>query len=249
MKPKFQEGSMKRFIPATIFGIAFGFLEAIVVVYLRKIYYPTGFSFPLVLLEPQMIKIEIIREFATIVMLATLGWILGKNLGEKFSFFIFTFAVWDIFYYIALKLFLDWPESLLTWDVLFLIPITWIGPVLAPVICSIGMIIIALVYVYLKENNYKLEFYLWQSLIIAIGVLVIIYSFIFDYFHLITNNGWWDELGTITENQEFWNVVRSYIPEKFNWSLFSIGCLLIAAGYGYTFFNGIKSKNRNGNES
>ena len=138
---------MKRFIPASIFGIAFGFLEAIVVVYLREIYYPNGFSFPLTLLDPQMLKVEIVREFCTIIMLASVGWILGKTSGEKFSFFIFVFGVWDIFYYVALKIFLDWPETILEWDVLFLIPITWIGPVLAPVICSIGMILIALIYV------------------------------------------------------------------------------------------------------
>ncbi len=235
---------MKRFIPATIFGIAFGFLEAIVVVYLRKIYYPQGFSFPLTLLEPEMIQIEIVREISTIIMLVTFGWILGKKLSERFSFFIFTFAVWDIFYYVALKLFLDWPESLLTWDILFLIPITWVGPVLAPLICSAGMILIALIYVYLNEKNYQIRFKLLQVLIIVLGVLIIIYTFIYDYFQLMSKNNFWRDFASITEKPEFWEAVRNFIPQKFNWFLFSSGCLLIAVSYLFSFLKALKEGNR-----
>ncbi|MCR4417478.1 MAG: hypothetical protein NUV92_07015 [Ignavibacteria bacterium] len=226
---------MKRFIPASIFGVSFGFLEAIVVVYLRAIYYPDGFRFPLTFLDPQMLRIEIVREFCTIIMLATIGWILGKTKGERFSFFIFTFGVWDIFYYVALKLFLDWPQTILEWDVLFLIPITWIGPVLAPVICSIGMIIIALIYVYLSEKNYQIKFSSMQLILISAGVLIIIYTFIYDYLNLFTENNFWTELSNITEKQKFWDVIQNYVPQKFNWVLFTGGCLLIGMNYLYSF--------------
>lgn len=205
---------MKRFVPATIFGIAFGFLEAIVVVYLRKIYYPQGFSFPLTLLEPQMIQIEIVREISTIIMLVTFGWILGKKLSERFSFFIFTFAVWDIFYYVALKLFLDWPESLLTWDILFLIPITWVGPVLAPLICSAGMILIALIYVYLDEKNYQIRFKLFQVLIIILGVMIIIYTFIYDYFQLMSKNNFWRDFASINRKTRILGSCSKFYPSK-----------------------------------
>lgn len=226
---------MKKFIPATVFGISFGFLEAIVVVYLRAIYYPDGFSFPLTLLDPQMLKVEIVREFCTIIMLATIGWILGKTKGERFSFFIFVFGVWDIFYYVALKLFLDWPKSILEWDVLFLLPITWIGPVLAPVICSIGMIIIALIYVYMQGKGYEIKFRSLQILLITLGVLIIIYTFIYDYLNLFTENNFWSDFLYLVEKKEFWDVIQSYIPEKFNWLLFFAGCILIGLNYLYAF--------------
>jgi hypothetical protein len=226
---------MKRFIPASIFGVSFGFLEAIVVVYLRAIYYPDGFRFPLTFLDPQMLRIEIVREFCTIIMLATIGWILGKTKGERFSFFIFTFGVSDIFYFVALKLFLDWPQTILEWDVLFLIPITWIGPVLAPVICSIGMIMIALIYVYLSEKNYQIKFSSMQLILISAGVLIIIYTFIYDYLNLFTENNFWTELSNITEKQKFWDVIQNYVPQKFNWVLFTGGCLLIGMNYLYSF--------------
>jgi hypothetical protein len=232
---------MKRFIPASIFGIAFGFLEAIVVVYLREIYYPNGFSFPLTLLDPQMLKVEIVRECCTIIMLASVGWILGKTSGEKFSFFIFVFGVWDIFYYVALKIFLDWPETILEWDVLFLIPITWIGPVLAPVICSIGMILIALIYVYLHEKNQQIKFTPIQIVLISLGVLIIIYTFIYDYLNLFNEHNFWSDFSKITEKKEFWDVIQSYVPQKFNWILFSVGCVLIGINYLYSFLKAYRT--------
>jgi hypothetical protein len=232
---------MKRFIPASIFGIAFGFLEAIVVVYLREIYYPNGFSFPLTLLDPQMLKVEIVREFCTIIMLTSVGWMLGKTIGEKFSFFIFVFGVWDIFYYVALKIFLDWPETILEWDVLFLIPITWIGPVLAPVICSIGMILIALIYVYLHEKNQQIKFTPIQIVLISLGVLIIIYTFIYDYLNLFNEHNFWSDFSKITEKKEFWDVIQSYVPQKFNWILFSVGCVLIGINYLYSFLKAYRT--------
>jgi len=232
---------MKRFIPASIFGIAFGFLEAIVVVYLREIYYPNGFSFPLTLLDPQMLKVEIVREFCTIIMLTSVGWILGKTSGEKFSFFIFVFGVWDIFYYVALKIFLDWPETIFEWDVLFLIPITWIGPVLAPVICSIGMILISLIYVYLHEKNHQTKFTPIQIVLISLGVLIIIYTFIYDYLNLFNEHNFWSDFSKITEKKEFWDVIQSYVPQKFNWILFSVGCVLIGINYLYSFLKAYRT--------
>lgn len=236
---------MKRFIPATIFGIAFGILEGVVVVYLRRIYYPDGFTFPLVLLEPKMISIEIIREISTIVMLGSIAFILGKTRGEKFSFFIFTFAVWDIFYYVALKLFLNWPESLLTWDVLFLIPVTWIGPVLAPIICSFGLILISLIYVNFYEKNYSVNFGKWNYALIILGVLLILYTFLYDYTKIIIENDFWKDLSNLSQNQKFWEIVQNYVPRKYNWFVFGVGCLIIGLNYAQVFIKSYTSKKSN----
>ena len=154
----------------TVFSIAMGFLEAIVVVYLRLLYYPDGFSFPFVLLPNDQIIIEWVREIATIAMLASVGIIVGKNKMQQFLYFLFTFAVWDILYYLGLKVFLDWPESLFTWDILFLIPIPWIGPVLAPVICALVMIIFAVSTIPLQEKGYHLAIKLREWALILQGV-------------------------------------------------------------------------------
>src|SRR3989339_1190144 len=149
----------KKLLYITLFGIAFGYLEAAVVVYLRAIAYPSGFHIPLDLdfpfihfgihpaLSPVPLKIlltEIGREAATIVMLATLGILAGTTRRERFAFFLLPFAVWGICYYVFLKLLLQWPASLSTIDVLFLIPVPWLAPVWLPLLCSLLMLIISL---------------------------------------------------------------------------------------------------------
>src|SRR5580700_10847047 len=116
----------------TAFSIAMGFLEAAVVIYLRKMYYPNGFHFPLTVVEPDIGLTEFLREAATVIMLLAIGILTGKNTSQKFGIFLFCFAIWDIFYYVFLKMLIGWPASLLDWDILFLIPVPWVGPVLAP---------------------------------------------------------------------------------------------------------------------
>jgi hypothetical protein len=106
------------------------------VVYLRGLYYPDGLFFPLRELRSNHLVVEIVRETATILMLAAVGMIAGKKSWEKFGYFIFLFGVWDIFYYVWLKVVLEWPTSLLDSDVLFLIPFPWIGPVIAPLLLA-----------------------------------------------------------------------------------------------------------------
>jgi len=123
-----------------VFAMAFAFVESSVVVYLRQISYPEGFAFPLKPGITSQIAVEVSREFATIVMLIAIGMIAGTNRWQRFSYFLIGFGVWDIFYYVWLKLILDWPSSLLDWDILFLLPIPWIGPVIAPVLVSLVMI-------------------------------------------------------------------------------------------------------------
>ena len=80
-----------------IFSIAMGFLEATVVVYLRQLYYPQGFNFPLQSIAMPIFKFELLREIATIVMLCGISIIAGKTLHSRFAFFMLNFAVWDIF--------------------------------------------------------------------------------------------------------------------------------------------------------
>jgi hypothetical protein len=121
-----------------------GILEAIVVVYLRRIYYPGGFGFPLVPLEPGILRAEIVREAMTLVMLAACAFLAGRNTWGRLMAFLVLFGAWDLAYYAGLKLFLDWPASLLTPDILFLIPKVWVGPVLAPVLVAATWVVAGL---------------------------------------------------------------------------------------------------------
>ena len=133
--------SVNKLSIVTLYAIAMGFLEAAVVIYLRNLFYPNGFNFPLKgFIDPSILIVEWIREFATIIMLVTIGLLAGKKFYEKLAYFVYAFAIWDIFYYIFLKLVLNWPSSFLTWDLLFLIPFPWAGPVLAPLLCTLLML-------------------------------------------------------------------------------------------------------------
>ena len=219
--------SWKKLLVVGIFAAAMGFLEAVVVVYLRKLYYPQGFNFPLSNIETTILNIEWVRELFTIVMLVCIGLLAGKKLYEKFAYFLYSFAVWDIFYYIWLKVILNWPSSLLTWDLLFLIPWPWVGPVLAPIIYSITIIILALCIVHCQDKNYKVKLNLKEWTLFILGSLLILYTFIYDYGQFLFKEGFVYQLLTFTTNEALGQQVFSYIPTSYNWTLFIIGEMLI----------------------
>jgi hypothetical protein len=126
-----------------VFAVAMAFLESAVVVYLqRALGMETGVLFPLQ--DPgavgEFAAIEVGREAATLVMLATVGWLAGRSWLERLAWTAVAFGVWDILYYAWLWVFIGWPPSLDTWDLLFLIPVPWTGPVWSPVAVSVALI-------------------------------------------------------------------------------------------------------------
>lgn len=126
----------------TVYAIAMAFLESAVVVDLRALYYPQGFRFPLVPIDRTIAITELFRELATMVMLLAPGALVTRRMLHRFAWFAYCFGVWDIFYYVFLKVILDWPVSLLETDLLFLLPLPWIGPVWVPVLISLGLILL-----------------------------------------------------------------------------------------------------------
>lgn len=149
-----------------IFSIAFAFVESSVVVYLRHLlgvsYSEIGRGEALLLLpgiaflQPQtalkiiqeslLLNTEMIREAATLVMLASVASLVAKNFRQGLAFFALSFGIWDIFYYIFLKLIIGWPTSLADIDIFFLLPVPWVGPVFVPVIISLLLILGSVLY-------------------------------------------------------------------------------------------------------
>lgn len=133
-----------------IFGIAMAHLEGVVVVYLRKalgILDPESNKESIGKFPDRYLKIEMTREAATIVMLVVIAWLTGGSWLEKVIFFLWTFAFWDLFYYLSLYILIKWPPTLKTIDVLFLIPVPWIAPVWFPVgVSLLTIIVIAVLY-------------------------------------------------------------------------------------------------------
>jgi hypothetical protein len=139
-----------KFLILAVFGIAMAHLEGVVVIYLRRaLNLPDSLSNKEVLdkFSEEYIGIEKTREAATIIMLVALALLVGATWSEIIIVFLWTFAFWDLFYYLSLYTLIKWPPDLKTIDVLFLIPRPWIAPVWVPIgISSLTILIIALLY-------------------------------------------------------------------------------------------------------
>ena len=93
------------------------------------------------------------RAPATLLVLLSVALLSVRNNLQRFAVFIYCFGVWDLIYYLVLKLRLGWPASLLEWDILFLIPLPWTAPVLAPIIISLGLVTAGIMLLYLPEDQ------------------------------------------------------------------------------------------------
>jgi len=172
--------SARTILLVTIFAVAFALVESSVVVYLRQIFYPEGFAFPLKSASVSNVGVEIAREFATLVMLIVVAMIAGEGRWQRFSYFLIGFGVWDIFYYVWLKVILGWPDSVFEWDILFLIPIPWIGPVIGPVLVSLAMIAGGWL-ILRKEEEYGSFQASRAAIVLALmGSILILISFVLD---------------------------------------------------------------------
>jgi len=141
----------ERILFLAVFAAAMGFVEAAVVVYLRALI-GGGPLFPMKILPPAILTVEVAREAATLVMLLCVA-ILGVRGGlRRFGAFLLLFAVWDITYYLWLYLAIGWPAGVTDWDILFLIPLPWVGPVWSVLLLCAGMLAFSVSYLRAPEE-------------------------------------------------------------------------------------------------
>ncbi len=209
-----------------LFSVSMGYLESAVVVYLRAIYYPEGFAFPLRTLDPGIATTEVIREAATLVMLISIAVMTFRRTISRFAAFIFAFAIWDISYYLFLWLLIGWPSSLLTWDILFLIPVTWVGPVLAPLINSAIMIILAILLIRSKSRNDRFRMTFLNWLFLVLGSVIIILAYTLPYMQYLLSKYAFSALLHMSRDRELLEYSSRFIPRDFNWILFLAGVTL-----------------------
>jgi hypothetical protein len=214
-----------KIVVLSLFSMAMGLLETAVVVYLRAIYYPNGFQFPVPSMSQTILITELFRELATLIMLATIGYMNGETKSERIAAFLYSFAIWDICYYVFLKLFLNWPASILDWDLLFLLPVPWIGPVLAPCLVSLTMILVYILVCYKKSKGIKLILDKTFWVLITLGFSMILFTFMSDSVQTLM------ELSKL-DNFDLLKDIRSFIPKQYNWPFFTLGeivCLFAIA--------------------
>lgn len=202
----------KRFLGVSAYAIAMAYLEAAVVVYLRALLGLTDITTVDVSLGPYGL-VEIGREAATVVMLVAVGWMAGRHGKERWAYGLFAFGLWDIFYYAFLKLLLDWPASLLGWDLLFLIPLPWWGPVLAPASIAVLICVGAVMAVVRMERGQWLGITPLRFVVAMGGALLALYVFMSDAIRAVL-------AGAVD-----WGALR---PAPFQWPLFLVALVLMA---------------------
>jgi hypothetical protein len=195
--------------------MAMAWVEAAAVFYIRSLVgrLDPFQSIPLPLHEV-LDRIELVREAATLIMLLSIGWLAGQTLRARLAYFLIAFGVWDIFYYIFLRFISGWPQSLFDWDVLFLLPLPWWGPVLSPVLISFLMILGGTIATQLETPVRLLRPAKSSWFISGAGIVIALVVFMEDALRVLP-------LGE--------DAVRTILPSSFNWTLFVFALLLMSA--------------------
>ena len=204
----------RRWTVVAIFAFAMGYAEAAVVYYLRTMVdriqpYQTN---PLPDI-PALALPELARELATMFMLATVGALAGYTWRGRIGFALFTFGVWDIAYYLWLIPLTGWPDSIADWDILFLIPMPWWGPVWAPVSIAILMIAFGVLTTILEQAEPPIWPRRISMALCWAGIFLALYTFMAD------------AIAALPGGPE---AVRTVLPQQFNWMLFAFAWLLMS---------------------
>ena len=208
-------------------GLAY--TEASVVVYLREVLVPArqqAFEAsvvrePIPLLSygqlqaaggsiPSFLLLEMARELTPLAVLLAAAVGFRRRRGQAAGFFLLGFAVWDMLYYAALKLLMDWPASLTTWDVLFLIPVPWVAPVWAPLAVSATLLIAAMVLLKRPQRRITRAGRVVAGLVMLAGAALILASFFMR-----------------------WTEAVGGVPATFDWPWFLAGWVLGTAALAW----------------
>ena len=195
------------------FAVAMANVEAAVVVYLREVYGIDDLVRDLPREFDRLVAVELSREAATLVMLLTIGLLAGRRLQDGIGYFVFAFGVWDIAYYGWLVVFERWPASPLDWDILFLLPLPWWGPVLAPVMIAAMMCVGGVAAVLQVDRGIPWRMNWTNAGIAATGIAICLYVFMAD------------AIAAVPDGREAVEAVR---PSDFQWGLFLVGFMVMS---------------------
>jgi hypothetical protein len=207
---------IKRWSIVALYAIAIAWVESVVVLDMRTLtgqMDPYSHSGTILPGHKVIARAEMVREAATMAMLLAVGWLAGKTLRGRIGYAAIAFGVWDIFYYVFLKVLTDWPNSLFDWDILFLLPLPWWGPVLAPVLIALLMILWGTLATAAEDLPFPAPEN-WKAWGLALaGIFIALYVFMTD------------ALRVAGEGRE---ALAKLLPQQFNWPLFLLGLLLMA---------------------
>ena len=193
------------------FAIAMAWVEAASVFYIRSLVdrIEPYQAHPLPI-NDALGYVELWREAATLVMLATLGMLAGRTWRHRAGYAALAFGAWDILYYVFLRIMTGWPRTLLDWDILFLLPLPWWGPVLAPTSIAVVMILWGTLTTQSREGATDAR---WTWALAGAGIALALAVFMIDAWRALPNGR---------------DAVMRVLPDDFNWPLFWVALLLMA---------------------
>jgi hypothetical protein len=203
----------RTWLVVVVFALAMAWLESATVYYLRVLVDRVNpyQSHPLPM-RGVLGQVELVREAATLLMLVTVGTLAGRTRQTRLAYTAIAFGVWDIFYYVFLKAICGWPTSLLDWDILFLLPLPWWGPVLAPVCVALLMIVWGTLVS--QETGQRSRSSVTPIQIMGwAGISLALYAFMADALHVVHHGV---------------DATRTMLPTTFNWSVFAVALTLMA---------------------
>jgi hypothetical protein len=204
-----------RWVIVIAFAIGMAWVEAASVFYLRalvdRIQPYQADPLPQEAMNGVLGRVELWREGATLVMIATLGTLAGRTWRRRAGYAALAFGVWDIFYYVFLRLISGWPTTLLDWDLLFLLPLPWWGPVLAPVSIALVMILWGTLATQSGEGETEAR---WAWGLASVGIVLALGIFMIDSWRALPGGR---------------DAVLRVLPTTFNWPLFWMAVLLMAS--------------------
>lgn len=217
------ENLKNKFLWLAIFAIAMAFVETAVVVYLREMYFPENIQqiFPPKIFHPRDVWIELGRELATITMLLSAAILTTQRSALRiFSAFVFAFGLWDLFYYVFLKLTINWPTHWLEWDILFLIPWAWLGPWICPALIALMFVIWALLVNFLPAH-----FHFTRATLstFVVGSIIALITFLQPAFPILLHR---DP-----------KLLETFVPQHFWWPEFLLGYILMGIGLFLPFWS------------
>jgi hypothetical protein len=195
-----------------VFAIAMAWVEAASVFYIRTLVdrIEPYQAHPLPI-NDALGYVELWREAATLVMIATVGLLAGRTWRHRAGYAALAFGAWDILYYVFLRLISGWPKTLMDWDILFLLPLPWWGPVLAPVSIALVMILWGTLATQSDDSATGAR---WSWALGWIGIMLALAVFMIDTWRALPNGR---------------DAILQVLPTTFNWPLFSLALLLIAS--------------------
>jgi hypothetical protein len=205
----------QRWLIVVLYAAAMAYVESAVVLYLRTMvgHMDPYQADPLALPEG-LIRAEMVREAATLLMLFAVGWLAGRTWRSRLGYTLVAFGVWDILYYVFLVPLSGWPRSLLDWDILFLLPLPWWGPVLAPVSIAVLMVVGGTMVSLFDRPERALWPGPWAWGASLVGAALAVYVFMADAIRVAGGGA---------------EAIRSVLPTQFNWPVFVVAWLLLAA--------------------